>query len=231
MSKKRRKAPETRARLPAAERRAQIVERSIEVFAERGLTGTTSAALAKACGVSEALLFRLFGDKEGLFAAIIQRVVERGEEVFPADAAEQGDDEAFFRRMAGYVLRRGREDPAFVRLLLYSALEGHPLARRFSEARGARVVGFVADHIRRRVAEGAFRPVDADLVARGFLGMVHQVNLARYVYRVPGPDGDDEVIAAELAALALGGLVSRRAAAPPGSAPARARARGPRPGP
>ncbi|MCO5170345.1 MAG: TetR/AcrR family transcriptional regulator [Planctomycetes bacterium] len=201
------------------------------MLAERGLSGTTSAALAKACGVSEALLFRLFGDKEGLYAAIVERVVERGEEVFPADAGADGDDLAFFRRLALYVLRRGREDPAFVRLLLYSALEGHPLVRRFSEARGAKVVGFVADHIRRRVDEGAFRPVDADLVARGFLGMVHQVNLSRYVYRVPGPDPDDEVVAGELAALVLGGLVNRPADAPPSRAPARGRARGRRPGP
>lgn len=199
-----------RRRLSREERRAQIVERSIEVFAERGPSGTTSAALAKACGVSEALLFRLFGDKQGLFAAIVARVVERGDDPFQHDAAD-GDDVTFFRRLARSVLDRSDADPAFLRLLLHSALEGHELTARFHRARGAKVVAFVADHVRRRIAEGAFRPVDAELVARGFLSMVHGVALSRHVYRSPGaPAGDNERIAAEFAELFVRGLRAER---------------------
>lgn len=200
-----RRAP-ARKRLTREARRAQIVERSIEVFAERGLAGTTSAALARACGVSEALLFRLFGDKQGLFAAIVQRVIERGDDVFPYDAAEGDDDVAFFRRLARYVLDRSDADPAFLRLLLHSALEGHELLALFQRARGAKVVTFVADHVRRRVADGAFRPVDAELVARGFLGLVHQVSMSRHVYRSPGASFSNEAIADEYAELFVRGL-------------------------
>ncbi len=197
-----------RQRLPREARRQQIVERSIEVFAERGLTGTTSAALAQACGVSEALLFRLFGDKRGLYAAIVQRVVERGDDVFPRDAAADDDDLAFFRRLARYVLDRADADPAFLRLLLHSALEGHELLGLFQQARGVKVVGFVAERVRRRVAEGAFRPVEPELVARGFLGMVHNVAMTRHVYRLPGAPGadDNERVALEFAGLFVRGL-------------------------
>jgi AcrR family transcriptional regulator len=61
------KAP---ARLSAEQRRAAIITAVRRVFAERGFDGTTTRALAEAAGVSEALLFKHFPDKEALFSAM-----------------------------------------------------------------------------------------------------------------------------------------------------------------
>jgi AcrR family transcriptional regulator len=58
------------ARLPADQRRAAILAAVRRVFAERGFHGTTTRALAAAAGVSEALLFKHFPDKEALFSAM-----------------------------------------------------------------------------------------------------------------------------------------------------------------
>jgi AcrR family transcriptional regulator len=58
------------ARLPAEQRRAAIIAAVRQVFAERGFHGTTTRALAEAAGVSEALLFKHFPDKEALFTAM-----------------------------------------------------------------------------------------------------------------------------------------------------------------
>src|SRR4051812_36064984 len=57
-------------RLRSEERRAAIVRAVRQVFAERGFHGTTTKELAKAAGVSEALLFKHFPDKEALFTAM-----------------------------------------------------------------------------------------------------------------------------------------------------------------
>src|SRR3954468_22399580 len=51
-------------------RRAAIVKAVRRVFAEKGFDGTTTRELARAAGVSEALLFKHFPNKEALFTAI-----------------------------------------------------------------------------------------------------------------------------------------------------------------
>jgi AcrR family transcriptional regulator len=59
------------SRLTADERRKTIVEAATRVFAENGFHGTTTRELAKAAGVSEALLYKHFPSKESLFSAML----------------------------------------------------------------------------------------------------------------------------------------------------------------
>src|SRR2546423_205093 len=58
------------AKLSCEERRAAIIKAVRRLFAEKGFHGTTTRELAEAAGVSEALLFRHFPNKEALFTAM-----------------------------------------------------------------------------------------------------------------------------------------------------------------
>lgn len=60
-----------RQRLPAAERRKQLLECAIECFALHGLRGATTKRIAARAGVAEALLYRYFGSKHALFAEAV----------------------------------------------------------------------------------------------------------------------------------------------------------------
>jgi AcrR family transcriptional regulator len=60
------------ARLSSEERRAAIIKAVRRAFAEKGFHGTTTRELADAAGVSEALLFKHFPNKEALFTAMQQ---------------------------------------------------------------------------------------------------------------------------------------------------------------
>src|SRR5271169_4558151 len=60
----------TALKLSSEERRAAIIRAVRKVFAERGFHGTTTRALAEAAGVSEALLFKHFPNKEALYSAM-----------------------------------------------------------------------------------------------------------------------------------------------------------------
>jgi AcrR family transcriptional regulator len=66
----------TSARLSSKERKQAIVEAVRGVFAENGFDGTTTRALAKAAGVSEALLYKHFPSKESLYAAMLDACAE-----------------------------------------------------------------------------------------------------------------------------------------------------------
>lgn len=88
-------SPSIRTLSTADERREEILEAAQRVFAARGLHGTPTMEIAKAAGISQAYLFRLFPTKAELFIALVQRCNERIHRTF-VDAAAQakaaGDD-------------------------------------------------------------------------------------------------------------------------------------------
>lgn len=65
----------THKRLAARDRRDAIVDAVRDVFAEKGFDGTTTRELARAAGVSEALLYRHFPSKESLYAAMCESCI------------------------------------------------------------------------------------------------------------------------------------------------------------
>jgi AcrR family transcriptional regulator len=80
-------ATSTRTLSTADERRETILEAAERVFAARGLHGTPTLEIAKAAGISQAYLFRLFPTKAELFLALNDRCNARIRETF-SQAAE-----------------------------------------------------------------------------------------------------------------------------------------------
>ena len=61
------------SRLPAHERREQLLDRALELFAAKGYARATTSPLAKAAGVTEPIIYRHFKSKKELFVALIER--------------------------------------------------------------------------------------------------------------------------------------------------------------
>ena len=161
-------------RYSAADRRVQILEAATQLFARQGFQGTTTKQISEHTGVTEALIFRHFASKDDLYWAVIERKItaaapgERMRERLSAG----GSDLEVLSGVATQILERRAKDQTLSRLLLYSALENHRLSHRFFRTYVAECYEVLADYIRGRIADGAFRPVDPLLAARGFLGMV-----------------------------------------------------------
>ena len=69
-------------RLTAPERREQILEAAVQVFAERGYEGASTDVIAQHAGISQPYLFRLFGTKRDLIIATVQRCFADTEALF-----------------------------------------------------------------------------------------------------------------------------------------------------
>jgi AcrR family transcriptional regulator len=54
------------------EKQEKIVQAALELFAQEGYHATSTSKLARVAGVSEGLIFRHFGNKEGLLEAVIK---------------------------------------------------------------------------------------------------------------------------------------------------------------
>ena len=201
----------------AQERQAGIIATAASLFAARGFTGTTTREIAKAAGCSEALVFKHFPTKRALYAAILAEKAPFSELLAAVDeAAKKRDDARVFSLIAGYRIRRGA-DPTLLRLLLFSALEGHELSKMFFRNQHRVFYDYLASYIEQRIREGAFRHVDPLLAARSFMGMLAHHRLLHEIFRVPSHRSPEDCVDSYVA-LFLGGIQ----AGPPAARKARA---------
>jgi AcrR family transcriptional regulator len=171
--------------MPGQERREAIIAAAITLFSQKGFRGTTTREIAAAVGVSEPVLYQHFATKSELYAAIIEYKSLEGEEKFGHmldSALESNDDRAFFATLATIIVRWYTEDPAYARLLLYSALEGHELSTLCYERQAKQLHEKVSEHIRRRTEQGAMREIDPLLAARAFICMIAHYSQAAVVF-------------------------------------------------
>jgi AcrR family transcriptional regulator len=93
----------TAERLTAPERREQILEAAVTVFAERGYEGASTDVIARMAGISQPYLFRLFGTKRDLIVATIRRCFEDTQELFTRAAKGLSGEEAMMAIGAAYI--------------------------------------------------------------------------------------------------------------------------------
>src|SRR5262245_767956 len=84
----------TTGRKSKEERREEILDAALEVFAEKGLHGSSTEEVARRAGISQPYVFRLFGTKKELFRAVIARCFRQTLERFQAAAEGKRGEEA-----------------------------------------------------------------------------------------------------------------------------------------
>jgi len=152
----------TTLRMSSEERRAAIIKAVRGVFAEKGFHGTTTRELARAAGVSEALLFKHFPNKESLYSAMMlsckqekdKRMFERVKALEPSTSTLV----LMVHILASHMLSEPSADEddraTHNRLLLHSLLEDGDFARFFLQRVGCNWVGKVEECIQAAVAAG-----------------------------------------------------------------------------
>ncbi|HEX5713973.1 MAG TPA: TetR/AcrR family transcriptional regulator [Solirubrobacterales bacterium] len=102
--------------------REQIVGSALRLFGEDGIEATSLRAVAKAAGVSPALVVHHFGGKAGLVAAADEAAAREFGDAYAA--AEEGDGDDLLRRRAAQTARVMRERPDVCRYLGRALVEG-----------------------------------------------------------------------------------------------------------
>ena len=180
-------------RMTGDERRRKIIQAAMYVFSRSGFSGATTRKIAKKAGISEAMIYSHFKDKEDLYSAIIDQKMQESEPLYyPLDAVRKKDDERVFETIVSNFMQRYSEDTTFLRLLLFSALEGHELAGMFVAGPVRRFFEFLAEYMSERIDEEAFKPINPEIASRCLVGMVHYFVLLKKIY------GDETLQSIEL---------------------------------
>jgi AcrR family transcriptional regulator len=168
-----------RSRLPAGQRRRQIMEATCELIAERGFWGLSMQDVADQCGLSVPGLLHYVDSKAGLLVAVLEhRDVEDaqslrmqlgvGEDEVPDEWSAGGPEGVDLRQLCAATVRRNAQQPEIVRLFAVLEVEslnpGHP-AHEYFAARQARVVSSFAA-LARALTDGP------ELLARQIVAMM-----------------------------------------------------------
>jgi AcrR family transcriptional regulator len=163
--------PATRTERRKARTAGAILEAAERLFLSRGYTATTMEELSGAADVAVGSIYAHFGDKEGVYSALVDRALaldkRYGEEGFAGGGSPL---ERLVGMGEGY-LRFAREHPAYFRLFRFpppdrpSAEEAPGPAARIAERISAEVAR-MAGLLREAAEEGVIRSVDPEPMAR-----------------------------------------------------------------
>jgi len=150
-------------------KRQQILEGAIATFLQHGYEGTGMNQVADASGVTKQTIYSHFGDKEGLFTAIIEELTEFHAQELPCPISPNDSPGQVLRSLGQRFLRR-QKDPRYLALLrvMIGESERFPeLARLFSRKVIARAMEAFQTYFKQHPELGI---EDPDLTARVFVG-------------------------------------------------------------
>ena len=137
----------TRTLSTADARRETVLAAATRVFAARGIYGTPTTEVARAAGISQAYLFRLYPTKEALAVALVERVHERIHETFTHAAAQarEAGEELLPAMGKAYVELLEDRDLMLLQLHAHAASPDVPAIQAACRDGFKRLVGFVRD--------------------------------------------------------------------------------------
>ena len=145
------------ARLPAAERRRELVEAALRVFSEGSYAGATTAQIAREAGVSEPILYRHFASKRELYFACLteawQRIQLRIEEKIDELGPELG-----WRAIGPATMREMKVVLPSLWMQAITEAGEDPEIRRHVRGHMREVHDFFADVLRRVQEQGGIHP-------------------------------------------------------------------------
>ncbi|MCB1692713.1 MAG: TetR/AcrR family transcriptional regulator [Pseudomonadales bacterium] len=166
--------PDYSPRERGLKRRDLILDAAMEVFLERGFEAASLSEIMARAGGSLATLYRLFGNKEGLFTAVIER---RGQSIFGELEIPDADDdvraflEALGRRLLDLLL--SADVIRLNRLILAEGVRNPRIREIFMEQAPNRMYRFLSGYLEQEIRAGKLASdLDARLAAIQFVEMI-----------------------------------------------------------
>jgi len=187
-----------RVRLTRGERERAIVKEAVSFFAERGFTGHTRE-LAQRAGITQPLLYRYFPSKEAIIERVYQEVfIGRWNplwEEWIADRSRPLRERLiqFYQDYTRYILTY-----EWVRLFLFSGLEGLEINRRYFKFMRDRVWSRIIEEIRYECQRPSLEqePItvtEIELVW-AVISSIFYIGVRRFVFDLTVPENLDAVI-------------------------------------
>ena len=166
-----------------AETRASLIAAAREAFGTIGYAAASMDDLTAAAGLTRGALYHHFGDKKGLFAAVIDQIDAEMTVRLRAVSARAGDPWTGFRDSCAAYLAMARE-PEIQRIMLRDgpAVLGDPWGWPLQND----CIRMMARGLDELVSEGVLAPLDPEAVARLIFGATQHA--AQWIAHAPDPE-------------------------------------------
>jgi TetR/AcrR family transcriptional regulator len=203
-------------RMPAGDRRRQLLDAALELFSRKGFGGTTTKEIAAAAGVTEAIIFRHFPSKQALYTAVLDSKTECSEhEEWFAEIQkhmDRNDDAGVLHTFAAAILTSYREDARFERILLFAALEGHEHGLAHHRKFATPIFELFRGYIARRQGEGALRDYDPGVVIVAIAGMAQTYGIYTELFGYKTIQANDDEVIDSFTNIMMRGIRQNKAA-------------------
>lgn len=198
----------------AEQKREQILNEALDLFAEKGYHATNIADIAQRLNMGHGTFYRYFKNKHDIFIEVINGVllkmaaVTQAQSPYAANSVE--DYRAQLVGIGESFLRLHYEDPRIGKVLFYEALGAGDEVRANLEAAFEMTVMVTREYLKNGVAKGYLREdLDVKVTARALMAMV--LDGCRSVVREPDPAAASQRWMAGIINIILGGITARSA--------------------
>ena len=170
------------------ERRLQIIEGALRVFATKGFREATNKDIAAAAGInSSGLIYHYFKDKADLLRAVAEeyapplQLLNHAEKMLALPIKEA-------LTLFGLTYLRLMDDStkiSFMKMALGEALRDPEFARILGETGPLRVWRFLADYLQRQMDSGVLRRMDSYIAAQQFVGPLLMRLMTHKILQLP----------------------------------------------
>lgn len=187
------------------QRRQDILEASLRIFAKKGYNGSTTAEIARAAGVAEGTIFRHFATKKDLLIAVLEPKVLNG--LIQLDKEHREDTPIdFFRRFLMNRLELLNENDSLVRFMFAEAQYHVEVREALFKGILGQGISIIRPWFDKGVEQGDFRDLPFLPTMRSFMGMVMFYGFMGNVYQGFSPEKTIEEAADHILDLFLHGL-------------------------
>ena len=136
-----------------------LLEAAEQIFAEQGYSGATTAAIARRAGVPKANLHYYFATKEGLYRAVVERVLTAWlAAAAPFDASD--DPREALASYIGAKMDLARAMPLASRIWSAEIMRGAPMIQDFLDTTLTDWVALREQAVKRWIAAGRLKPIE-----------------------------------------------------------------------
>jgi AcrR family transcriptional regulator len=114
--------------MTAQERRTDVLRAAVHEFAKAGFYGTSTEDVARAAGISQPYLFRLFPTKKALFIELVEHLFGRVREAFVAAVGDRTGEDALQAMGETYGELLRDRDELMLQMHCYAACEDPEIA-------------------------------------------------------------------------------------------------------
>lgn len=161
----------------AAATQKSILDAAEREFASFGLAGARTEEIAKETGVTKAMIHHYFGTKEGLYEAVVERIINNMVATIGKLKLEtMAPDEAI--RALILSLIETNVYPHYPGIMVNESLQNK--GKYFREKGGLRLQWEIIGLVKRGIAQGMFKPLSPEVAALAIMGAAGYIFPGRY---------------------------------------------------